>query len=177
MSSIVYLGLNATLTWLLVIILSRFFFQGYRADKRRGGKTTWGNGQDWSSQSPRRQWKTEKNGGNWLWSHLLCPNDPHGCPSGLTFTWWECCSLYFWRKPAEVVHSFLFCPCVYFCLHGPFNCISFHKISRELSAFSLCSSGLISALLVLSSIYLFKKVSFSPDVIPLWLTGLKAPSN
>ena len=31
--------------------------------------------------------------------------------------------------------------------------------------FSLSSSGLISALLVLSTIYLFMKVSFSPDVI------------
>ena len=37
-------------------------------------------------------------------------------------------------------------PCVYFCLYGPFNCISFHQFSRWLSAFSLCSSGLISAL-------------------------------
>ena len=39
------------------------------------------------------------------------------------------------------------------------------KFSRQLSAFSLSSSGLISALLVLSTIYLFMKVSFSPDVI------------
>ena len=31
--------------------------------------------------------------------------------------------------------------------------------------FSLCSSGLISALLVFSNIWLFMKVSFSPDVI------------
>ena len=36
-----------------------------------------------------------------------------------------------------------------------FNCISFHKFSRQLSAFSLCSSGLISTLLVLSTIYIF----------------------
>ena len=46
-----------------------------------------------------------------------------------------------------------------------FNCVSFHKFSRQLSAFSLCSSGLISALLILSTIYLFVKVSFSPDII------------
>ena len=53
---------------------------------------------------------------------------------------------------------------------GPFNCISFHKFSRLLSVFSLCSSGLISALLVLSTLYLFMKVSFSPDIIPSgWL--------
>ena len=36
-----------------------------------------------------------------------------------------------------------------FCLYGPFNCISFKKFSRQFSAFSLCSSGLLSALLVL----------------------------
>ena len=42
----------------------------------------------------------------------------------------------------------------------------FHSInSPDNSAFSLCSSGLISALLVLSTIYLFMKVSLSPDVI------------
>ena len=47
---------------------------------------------------------------------------------------------------------FLFCSCVYFCLYGPFNCIPFHKFSRQLSAFSLCSSGLTSALLVLLTV-------------------------
>ena len=45
-------------------------------------------------------------------------------------------------KPAELAHSFLFCFCVYVCLNGPFSCISFHQFSRQLSAFSLCSSGL-----------------------------------
>ena len=47
---------------------------------------------------------------------------------------------------------FKFCSLVYFCLYGPFYCISFHKFSRQLSAFSLCFSGLISAILVLSTI-------------------------
>ena len=65
----------------------------------------------------------------------------------------------------ELVYSFLFCPCVYFCLYGPFNCISFHIFSQQLSAFSLSSSSLISALLVLSALHLFTKVSFSPDII------------
>ena len=42
----------------------------------------------------------------------------------------------------------------------------FHSInSPDNSAFSLCSSGLVSALLVLSTIYFFIKVSFSPDII------------
>ena len=87
------------------------------------------------------------------------------CSHGLTFTLWGCCRLCFWHKPAKLADSALVCSCVSFCLYGPFNCISFHKFSRQLSAFSLCSSGLFSALLVLSSIYLSMKVSFSPDVI------------
>ena len=37
-----------------------------KADRGSGGKTTSGNGKAWSSPSPRGQWKTRKNGGNWL---------------------------------------------------------------------------------------------------------------
>ena len=96
-----------------------------------------------------------------------------GWPRGLTFTLWGCCSLYFWHKPAELAHSFWFCSCVYFCLYGLFNCISYHKVSRQLSAFSLCSFGLISALLVFSGRYFFTKVSFSPDIILSGRLGLK----
>ena len=62
---------------------------------------------------------------------------------------------------------------VSFCLYCPFTCISFHKFSQQLSAFSLCSSGLISALLVLSTIYLFLEVSFSPGKILCGWLGLK----
>ena len=54
-------------------------------------------------------------------------------------------TVYVCHKSTELAHSFLFCSCVCFCLYGPFNCISFHKFSRQLSAFSLCSSSLISA--------------------------------
>ena len=73
-------------------------------------------------------------------------------------------TVYVWHKPTELVHSLL-CSWVCFCIYGPFNYISFHKFSRQFSVFSLSSSGLISALLVLSTIYLFMKVSFSPDII------------
>ena len=66
------------------------------------------------------------------------------CSRGLTSTWRGCCGLCPLHKPAELAHSFLFC-CIYFCLYGPFNCISFLKSSRQFSAFSLFSSGLISA--------------------------------
>ena len=66
-------------------------------------------------------------------------------PRGLTFTWWGRCGLRFWYKPTELAHSFFFCSFVYFlCLYDPFNCISFHKLSRQLSPFSLCSSSLVS---------------------------------
>ena len=55
---------------------------------------------------------------------------------------------------------------VYFGLSGPFNCISFHKFSRHLPAFSLCSSGLLSHWSLQLYIFFFiMKVSFSPDVI------------
>ena len=63
-------------------------------------------------------------------------------PPRITFTWWGCCGSCLWHKPAKLVHSYLFCSCVRFCLYCPFNCISFHKISPQLSAFSLCSSVL-----------------------------------
>ena len=49
-----------------------------KADRGRGGKTTSGNGQAWNSPNPRGQRRTGKNGENWLWNHLWCPNDPHG---------------------------------------------------------------------------------------------------
>ena len=78
-----------------------------------------------------------------------------------------------WHKPTELAHSFLFCSYVCFYQYSPFNCISYNKFSRQLSPFSLCSSGLISALLVLSTIYLFVKVSLSPDIILCGWLGLK----
>ena len=49
-----------------------------KVDRGRGGKTTSGNGQAWSSPSPRGQWRTGENGGIWLRNHLWCPNDLRG---------------------------------------------------------------------------------------------------
>ena len=51
--------------------------------------------------------------------------------------------------------TLLFCSCVCFCHYSPFNCISFHKFSQQLSTFSLPSPGLNSASLVLSTIYIY----------------------
>ena len=98
------------------------------------------------------------------------------CSRGLTFSWWRCYGLCLRHKPTELAYSFSFCSCVCFCLYGPFNCISFHELFRHLSAFSLCSSGLISALLVLSAVYVYESLP-QPWCNPLWLTGLKAPTN
>ena len=106
----------------------------------------------------------------WVWYWMTYLSDG---PCGFTFTWWGCCGLRLWNKPVEFAHSFLLCFCVYFWLYGSFNCISFHKFSRQLSAFSLCSFGLISALLVLSTMYIFLKVSLSSDIILCGWLGLK----
>ena len=74
-------------------------------------------------------------------------------PSRLTFSRWGCYRWCLSHKPS--LPTLLFCSCVYFCLYGPFNCISIHKFSQQLSTFLLCSPDLISALLVLLTIYLF----------------------
>ena len=82
-------------------------------------------------------------------------------------------TVYVWHKPTELANSSLFCSRVYLCLYGPFNCISFHKLSRQLFVFSLCSCGLISALLVLSTMFLCMKVPCSPDIISSGWLGSK----
>ena len=63
------------------------------------------------------------------------------------------------NQPSLATHFTLFL-CL-FLSYGPFTCISFHKFFRQLSVFSLCSPSLISALLVLSTIYLCIKVSLN----------------
>ena len=81
-----------------------------------------------------------------------------------------------WHKPTEHAHSFLFCSW-HLCLYNPFNCICFHKFSWQFSIFSLCSSGVTSALLVLWTICLFVKVSFSPDITQSGWLGSKHQST
>ena len=60
-----------------------------------------------------------------------------------------------------------------FCLYGPFNCISFHHFSWQLSVFSLCSSGLISLPYWSFQLHISVKVSFGPDIIPSGWLGSK----
>ena len=85
-------------------------------------------------------------------------------PRWLTFTWWGCYGLCFGHKPTELAHS-LYSVLVSISAFMALSTI-FHSIhSPDNSPQSHCSSGIISALLVLSTIYLFMKVSFSPDII------------
>ena len=66
-----------------------------------------------------------------------------------------------------------FCSCVCFCLYGPFNCISFEKIIPTTLLFFSLFFWSFSAFLVVSTIYLFVKVSLSPDIILCGWLGLK----
>ena len=82
--------------------------------------------------------------------------------------------IFFLHKPAKLAHSFLFWSCIYFCLYGPFNCISFNKFSQQLPTFSLCSSFCLIGSFNYTSLY---ENLLQPWYNPLWLTGLKTPTN
>ena len=64
--------------------VAKSILQGTVKGRRRQGgqRKRWEdnirNGQAWSSASPREQWRTGKNGENWLPNHLWCPSDPRG---------------------------------------------------------------------------------------------------
>ena len=87
--------------------------------------------------------------------------------------------LWFMSKPqTNRACPFLFI--LFLCLflsYDPFNCIPFHKFSRQFSVFSLCSSGLISALLVLSTLCVYESLL---QPFPQWGAAdaeIKAPSG
>ena len=93
-------------------------------------------------------------------------------PRGLTLTWWGYCGLCFWHELTELAHYFsvLFLFCL--CLYGPFNCISLNKSSRQFCTFSLCTSRLVSAFLVLSTTYLSYESLPTSDIIHSgWLSS------
>ena len=58
--------------------LARHSERGKQTKKMRKEVGRQYHGQASSLPSPRGQWRTEKNGGNQLWSHLMCLNNPHG---------------------------------------------------------------------------------------------------
>ena len=69
--------------------------------------------------------------------------------------------------------ALLFRSCVCCCLYSPFNCISFHKCSRQLSAFSLLFFWSYFCLFgPFNYISLYDNLP-QPWYNPLWLTGLK----
>ena len=72
--------------------------------------------------------------------------------------------------------TLLFCSCVCFCLYSPFNCILFHKFSRQLSTFSLFFRSYVCLTGPFNYISLYDSLP-QPWYNPLWLTGLKAPTN
>ena len=62
--------------------LAKTILQGTVKGERRQGRQRkrWEDNirEAWHSPGPRGQWRTGKNGGNWLRNHLWCPFDPHG---------------------------------------------------------------------------------------------------
>ena len=85
----------------------------------------------------------------------------HHCPRGLIFTWLGLLRFVSFDINQPNLSTPYSALGAYFCPHSHCNYISFHKFSRQLSAFTLCSSGLISALLVISTVYLFLIVSLT----------------
>ena len=70
---------------------------------------------------------------------------------------------------------YLLCSCVYLCLYVPFNCILFHKFSRQ-----LCVSHPVFPVLFLPYWSFQSHINgrlLQPWYNPLLLTGLKAPTN
>ena len=61
------------------------------------------------------------------------------------FTWRGCCGLCFWHTPTELAYSLFI---QFLCLLALSTVFYPNKFSRQLSAFSLYSPGLISAVLV-----------------------------
>ena len=102
--------------------------------------------------------------------------DPNTRPRGLTFTWWGCYGLCRRQKSTKLAHSLLFCSCVCFCLYGPSTV--FHSIN-SLDNSPLSYSVLLVLFLPYWSFQLYISLSKSPSALiyPLWLIGLKAPTN
>ena len=50
---------------------------------------------------PRGQWRTEKNGGNWLRNHLWCPNDPRR-----DRWWWNDVNFFFFLNSTKLLANF-----------------------------------------------------------------------
>ena len=113
-----------------------------KADRGRGGKTTSGNGQAWSLPSPRGQWRTGKNGGNWLWNHLCCPNNRSG--SGVDDDdEFHLFYLFIFAAQERQLHNVLPRHCI--CTPSPTQIPPFCKSTSKTSIFSTLFSSSYSA--------------------------------
>ena len=64
-----------------------------KADRGRGGKTTSGNGQAWSSASPRGQWRTRKKWTKLVAKSSVVPQQPSRLRDWWWWWWCVCLSL------------------------------------------------------------------------------------
>ena len=94
--------------------------------------------------------------------------DHHGCPCRLTFSQWGCYGLCLRHKPTKLAHSFY----SVFVSVSVFVALSavFHFMN---SPDNSPLSHSVLPVLVLSTIYLFMKVSLSPDIILCGWLGFK----
>ena len=76
-------------------------------------------------------------------------------------------TLFFLNSVLVSVYVFMVFSTVFHSMNSPDNSPLSHSVLLSL----------ISALLILSTVYLFMTVSLSPDIILCGLTGLKAPTN
>ena len=128
------------------------------------------------SLSWKFHWQCRSQAGRLLYTYCITITAAHSAEAKVPVGSPSCggdATVYIGTEFIELAQSSLFCSCVYFCLYGPFHYIPFHKLSLKLSVFSLCSSVLISAILILSTIYLFMKVSFSAVECPRNINRLK----
>ena len=92
---------------------------------------------------------------------------PHG---PITCTWWRRYGLCQRHKPTwDYPLLFLFCSCVCFCLYDPFNLYFIPQI--------LPTTLRVLPVLILPYWFFQLKGLPQPWYNPLWLTGLKAPTN
>ena len=115
-------------TWKSKNWLTNLFQDQHKTRAKVTWKERWSSARSsftWSKRFPEK-WSGKSVG---LW-----PGMPTGLPSrGGDVT------IYVWHKPAVLAHSFSFCSCVYLCLYGSFNCMSFHKFSQQLRFLTLFS--------------------------------------
>ena len=89
-------SLGTFLRWVVFVMF--WLAEEDKADRRRGGKTTSGNGQVWSSPSPREQWRTEK------WRKLVVKSPL--VPLQLSYWWrwkWDWLKLLRWFTAQKAI--------------------------------------------------------------------------